>query len=127
MKFLPVSVLALLISAVSPMSMAARYRSVHPGGSHTCAITEAGRTVCWGKNTNGQLGIGSSGIAQPRLRPVAGGAAYARLTAGANHTCVMTADGTVECWGYNAFGQLGNKSLVNSATPVKVQTAVKFV
>src|SRR5262249_14432891 len=83
--------------------------------------------VCWGKNDNGQLGTGSAGPAQTKPQPVAGGMTYARLTAGVNHTCGMTADGIVQCWGYGAFGQLGNKSLASRSIPVNVQTSLIFV
>ena len=46
------------------------------------------------------------------------------ITAGAFHTCALLADGTVECWGFNDHGQLGNGSTTNQVNPVKVETLV---
>lgn len=43
-----------------------------------------------------------------------------QIAAGGNHTCVLFANGIVNCWGANYFGQLGNGSTVSSTTPVKV-------
>jgi alpha-tubulin suppressor-like RCC1 family protein len=42
------------------------------------------------------------------------------LTAGAMHTCVLLEAGTVQCWGENSFGQLGNGMTTAHATPVEV-------
>ena len=42
------------------------------------------------------------------------------IAAGDLHTCVLLAGGTVECWGYNLYGQLGNGTNTSSATPVAV-------
>jgi alpha-tubulin suppressor-like RCC1 family protein len=47
--------------------------------------------------------------------------AYIDVSAGTNHSCAVLANGRVECWGGNAFGQLGNNATVSSSVPVLVQ------
>lgn len=42
------------------------------------------------------------------------------LAAGAAHTCAITPVGGLRCWGYNAFGQLGDGTLTNRTAPVDV-------
>jgi len=42
------------------------------------------------------------------------------VSGGYVHTCALTTKGAVRCWGYNAYGQLGDNSLTNSSKPVGV-------
>ncbi len=42
------------------------------------------------------------------------------ISLGDQHACARMNDGTVQCWGHNSFGQLGNGSDVNSKDPVTV-------
>ncbi len=96
-------------------------RQVAAGESHTCALRDDGRVLCWGSNYIGQLGrdvdVGSE-YPNPVPTLVDGGSlADARwLVAGNNHTCALQGDGRSLCWGYNRYGQLGSD--LNSGTDV---------
>lgn len=87
------------------------FASVSSGSVHTCALTSAGAAYCWGSNSAGHLGDGTSTF---RLTPtpVATTLTFTMLRATRandvfSHTCGITSSGDVYCWGYNAFGQLG--------------------
>ena len=92
------------------------------GASHGCATFHTGTAVCWGSNTDGQLGNGTTitPAAATESVEVAGISHLVAVTAGAKHTCGLRADGTVWCWGDNNNGQLGNSTRVDSLTPVQV-------
>src|SRR6266545_456566 len=89
------------------------------GDYHTCALLQNGAARCWGLNSTGQLGDGSTTNSATPVA-VVGIAGAAAVTSGGGHTCARFPDGTVECWGQNDVGQLGNGSTTNSATPVTV-------
>ena len=46
------------------------------------------------------------------------------IAAEGDHTCALIAVGTVQCWGFNGNGELGNNSTQSSFTPVTVVTPV---
>src|SRR5215831_10293823 len=81
--------------------------AIAAGGGHTCAVLSGGGLSCWGRNDYGQVGDGSIGSDRwwPRSVSIAGG--VAAVTAGAQHTCAITATGGAKCWGYNGDGELG--------------------
>lgn len=94
--------------------------SLAAGSMHTCALFDDGRVKCWGANAFGQLGLGDTnargdgpaemGAALPSVNL---GASALAVTAGSAHSCALLISGSVKCWGYGFFGQLGQGSRDN--------------
>jgi alpha-tubulin suppressor-like RCC1 family protein len=101
-------------------SVAVALASLTAGGEHTCGLTASGAAYCWGSNSNGQLGNGTIGGTNAAAAPVIGGLTFVALSAGGNHTCGVTPDGSIYCWGANASGQLGDGTQIDRATPTRV-------
>lgn len=91
------------------------------GTSHTCAIRESGKVVCWGKNNKGQLGTWNQWT-YSHPQPIYGTSTALALAVGAVHSCmIVVPGGGIKCWGSNAQGQLGNgTSDAFSSRPVDV-------
>jgi prepilin-type N-terminal cleavage/methylation domain-containing protein len=96
---------------------------VSSGNAHTCAVMNNGGGVkCWGINTSGRLGDGTTDQsaypvdvvvpldpANPGLgtEPLTG---IVQVTASAEHTCAVHQNGTAYCWGANTNGRLGDNT-----------------
>ncbi|MEY5024961.1 MAG: hypothetical protein RLZZ244_489, partial [Verrucomicrobiota bacterium] len=78
------------------------------GQGHSVVVLADGRVASWGDNSSGQLGDGSTtSRAVPRILADSVLSEAMGVAAGAAHTVVQKADGTVWCFGSNARGQLG--------------------
>jgi alpha-tubulin suppressor-like RCC1 family protein len=78
------------------------------GGFHTCAILPDHTVQCWGRNQDGQLGNGDSTTDVPLPAPVQNLGAVADLSSFGYHNCALMPDRTVQCWGRNGRGQVGD-------------------
>ena len=130
-------------SSVSSSDFLENVVQVSMGNSYTCAVKADGSLWCWGRSAYGALGndagvFVSTGQAytypceRSPVRVVArdGGAASSdflggvvQVSTGADHTCAVKADGSLWCWGDNAYGQLGNDASGSSSRkdhPVRV-------
>jgi alpha-tubulin suppressor-like RCC1 family protein len=52
---------------------------------------------------------------------------FTDIAAGAVHSCGLATNGDAWCWGSNVYGQLGDDSNVDSASPVRVAGGHAFV
>lgn len=95
---------------------------VHGGEQHTCARKTDMTVVCWGDNSNGQLGDGTTTARSTPVQVVALNADVVELSVGRWFNCARHATGALSCWGMNGTGQLGNGSKTDSSRPVAVAT-----
>lgn len=80
-------------------------------GDHTCAHTDSGNLHCWGRSHVGQLGLASSDNLGddelPTDSQVSVGFDTVQVAIGNLHTCALSTEGEVRCWGMGDNGQLG--------------------
>jgi alpha-tubulin suppressor-like RCC1 family protein len=98
---------------------------VSGGNEYTCSVTTEYLAYCWGDNSNGQLGDGTT---LNRLNPVAVATTlrFRQVSAGYSHTCGVTPDYQAYCWGSNYSGELGDGTRTQHLTPVPVADGRRF-
>jgi alpha-tubulin suppressor-like RCC1 family protein len=78
------------------------------GSRHVCAV-RAVDLACWGRGTEGQLGIGVTPVdTTPAV--IAGAPELISLVSGPTHTCGLEATRVAWCWGSNTYGELGSSN-----------------
>src|SRR5688572_4469000 len=78
--------------------------------------------ACGGSGNSGSVPGGAGGAGGSGGT---GGGVYQRgpdptITTGVDHTCTVTPDGALYCWGTNAFGQVGDGTFEHRSTPTRV-------
>jgi hypothetical protein len=104
---------------IDVVGLSAPVSSVAVGSAHTCALTSGGAALCWGLNTNGQVGDGTTKTRRVPSAVVGLSAGVTSIAAGGNHTCAVTAAHAARCWGDNTTGALGSGG-PTSSRPVMV-------
>mmetsp|Transcript_31872 Transcript_31872/g.49825 ORF Transcript_31872/g.49825 Transcript_31872/m.49825 type:complete len:382 (-) Transcript_31872:1946-3091(-) len=115
----------LLFAAVAELTAGTRFGALTAGSHHCCfldRLCDMPVLKCWGRNAAGQLGTGdtlnrgqSSDEMDSALAPIDLGAGVQpeQISSGSDHTCVLTDEGKVKCFGSNVAGQLGYGDFVN--------------
>ncbi len=137
----PASIRPIPIQGVESM------QAVSTGRFHSCSIDVKGRAYCWGANLRGELGSPSTETCYRRIfgqypcraKPdtVFGGQRFQSISAGGgtvstsdvppiSHTCGVTVNQDIYCWGDNTYGQLGNGTQIGSPAPAKISSEIKF-
>jgi alpha-tubulin suppressor-like RCC1 family protein len=110
----------------SPVQVGAltNWYDIASGGKHSLAIKTDGTLWAWGRNNDGQLGIGlaAGGDAQSRSSPVQVGAltTWSKVAGGYYNSFAIKTDGTLWCWGSNFAGGLGLGDVVDRSSPVQI-------
>lgn len=122
----------LAVRAPTPAHTNQAFTTVDTAIYHSCGVDLGGALFCWGNNTKGELGLGTSGYATSRNEPTQVGTATdwtavstGGESSGQSFTCGIRAGG-LYCWGHNGNGQLGlgtsGWAIVDTA-PARVGTA----
>ncbi|KAJ8765337.1 hypothetical protein K2173_012034 [Erythroxylum novogranatense] len=84
---------------------------ISAGYHHSCAITVDGEMYMWGRNSNGQLGLGKKAekaINLPTKVECLNGIAIKKVALASEHSVAVTGGGEALSWGSDSFGQLGH-------------------
>ncbi len=99
-------------------------KSISVGLESTCAIASNDKAYCWGRNNVNQLGNGTTTNSASPVAVSQGampaGATVKSISANYSYACAIASNDKAYCWGQNNYGQLGNGTTTNSATPVAV-------
>ena len=97
------------------------------GYDHTCAADRGGAAYCWGGNSRGELGDGSTVSSSVPVAVQAGGVLVGQrvtqISAAFDYTCATDRAGGGFCWGAGGDGALGNGTTSDSSVPVAVQAS----
>jgi alpha-tubulin suppressor-like RCC1 family protein len=95
------------------------FKSLTVASSTVCGIDTGNKAWCWGKNSLGQLGDGSTTDTKNPTAVDPGNtfSAIAASTSNDQSFCALLTDGAVKCWGANTYGQSHPGSIAPATTP----------
>ena len=119
------------VAAINMSSVFGLSRIEISSNFHSCGLLSDGALKCWGRNTQGQLGIGSfASQSSPPLTPI-NVTNVTQVCLGAEFTCSLHSDSSIRCWGRNLEGQLGYGDFTQrtspSATAINVSSPFRVV
>ena len=104
----------------APSASAVNVASVSAGAVHACVTTASGAALCWGYNRIGMVGDNTRIDRRQPVQVTGLGSGVADVQAYWDHTCALLNDGSVNCWGHNGDGELGDGTKITKDHPVQV-------
>jgi prepilin-type N-terminal cleavage/methylation domain-containing protein len=121
----PYDFTTLFNSAMTPGDVN-KLQAITTGSYFICALVSTGNVYCWGSNSEGELGVGAPLGAEfnipQRLLALSN---MTKVKAKWRHACALKSDGTLWCWGYNYFGEIGQGNVGNAGGTLNYTTPVK--
>ncbi|KAE8810905.1 ultraviolet-B receptor UVR8-like [Hordeum vulgare] len=100
-----------------------KIKQIACGDSHCLAVTFNGQVHSWGRNQNGQLGLGNNQDSLlPQKLKAFEGVCVKMIAAGAEHTTAITEGGDLYGWGWGRYGNLGLSDRDDRSVPEKVSS-----
>ena len=106
------------VVGIDPTTVIGLVSGIH----HTCVLTSENEVFCWGDNSHGQLGDGTTDNSHVPLLVDGLEGRITAISAGAQFTCALNSAKDVFCWGNNSHGQLNDGTEDHSSIPVKTTT-----
>ncbi len=104
------------------------YIFISSGKELTCGIKTDNKLYCWGSNSEGQLGAGNLVSSKKSPTPILDTKTFKFVNSARGlHSCAITTEGELYCWGNNDEGQLGNGTKTDSWLPTKIGTDSDWV
>jgi alpha-tubulin suppressor-like RCC1 family protein len=120
------TLLAACDALTGPGHQGPRFIDLGSGTGHTCALTEAGQTYCWGDYE--PIAYGGDRFSEEWRRPVRldGDPGFVALAISSGGNCGVTATGAAHCWGGNNLGHLGDGTRVSRLEAAPVHGQLRF-
>jgi alpha-tubulin suppressor-like RCC1 family protein len=106
-------------SPVQTVAGGTNWKQVSCGFLLTSAIKTDGTLWSWGGNSYGQLGDNTRTVRSSPVQTVTFGTNWKFVNCGMYRTAAIKTDGTLWCWGFNQYGQLGDNTNAHKSSPVQ--------